>query len=62
MLPKLPDQSGREENPGNAQRNSKFTTSFILTGSGEGNVKNKFMFLTGTVSGAVTRSADLDDF
>jgi hypothetical protein len=40
---------------------SKFTTSFILTGSGVGNVRNKYTLIIGTVSGTVTGNVDLDD-
>jgi hypothetical protein len=38
-----------------------FTTSFTLTGQGDGIVDGNFVVLTGTVTGNITGSVDLDD-
>jgi hypothetical protein len=40
---------------------TKFTTSFTLTGQGDGLVEDRFMVFTGTLTGSISGNVDLDD-
>jgi hypothetical protein len=41
---------------------TKFTTSFTLTGQGDGSAEDKFVVFSGTLTGSISGNVDLDDF